>query len=156
MSARHDTERAFEMVRRRMRVASSFVVAAHGAIGAAFGAALARMGEGGPWTMAILSALAAGGSAAWALGRLPNVAAGLLIERRFPGCRNVLVTADELLTGELEASDSARERVFERAAEVLAGIQPARAALIERRVAASTLVIAASAAAVVMLWRTLP
>ena len=152
VDARARTAHAFNALRRRVRVGSAFVVAAHGALGAAFGAALARMGEGGHWPMAVLAAAAATVSALWAAGRLPTVAAGRIIEQRFPDCGNVLVTADELLTGALEASDTAAARVFQRAAELLARIEPARAAAIERRVAASCAAIAASAAVIAWMW----
>lgn len=154
--ARARTERAFEAVRRRMRVGAGFVVAAHAGLGAAFGAALAWMGEGGPWMIGVLSILGAAGSGAWAAGRLPAVAAGRLIERRFPECRNVLVTADEILSGELDVSDAARDRVFTRASEIVARIEPVRAAMIKRRVALSSLVILASLSIVGLVWRTLP
>ena len=137
-----------------MRVASMFVVAAHAALGAAFGSLLVWMGEGGPWAMAALAVVAAAMSAAWAAGRLPEVAAGRLIERRFPECRNVLVTAEELLSGALDVSDAAAERVFGRAAAMLARIDAPAAAMTGRRIAASLAVIAASALAIVLLWRT--
>jgi len=92
-------------------------------------------------------------SAGWAAGRLPAMAAGRLIERRFPECRNVLVTAEELLSGALDATDQAAERVFARAAEVLERIDAAKAAMAGPRIAASLAVMAASALAIVWLWR---
>lgn len=154
--ARARTARVFEDVRRRVRVGAAFAVTAHGALGAAFGAALARMGEGGHWPMAALAAVAGMTSALWTAGRLPRVAAGRVIEQRCPGCRNVLVTADELLSGALDASDAAAARVFHRASALVARGEPARAAAIERRVAASCAAIAASAAAIAWMWRTTP
>ena len=155
MTPREQTQRAFDAVRRRAGIGFMFVVAAHAALGAAFGAALAWMGQGGPWAMGVLAVLAAAGSGAWAAGRMPIVAAGNLIERRFPECRNVLVTADELLSGELDASDPAASRVFQRAAEFLSRIDPVSAAAIGPRIAISLAVIAASGAAVVFIWRNL-
>jgi len=155
MNARDTTRRAFDAVRRRAAIGVMFVVAAHAALGAAFGAVLAWMGQGGPWAMLILALLAAVGSGAWAAGRMPAVPAGSLIERRFPGCRNVLVTADELLSGELDANDAAAARVFQRAADVLARIDPVRAASIGPRIGISVAVIAASAVILVLVWRNL-
>jgi hypothetical protein len=136
-----------------MLVASVFVVIAHGALGAAFGSILGWMGQAGPWSMAGLTVLAGVVSAGWAAGRLPAVAAGRLIERRFPECRNVLVTAEELLSGALEASDQAAERVFARAAEILQRIDAAKAAMVGPRIATSLAVMSASALAIVLLWR---
>ncbi|MEX2271316.1 MAG: hypothetical protein WD690_07605 [Vicinamibacterales bacterium] len=151
-AAKARTIEAFESVRRRVLVASVFVVTAHGALGAAFGSLLAWIGDGGPWAMAALALVAGAMSAAWAAGRLPAVAAGRLIERRFPECRNVLVTAEELLAGALEATDDAADRVFNRAAAMLARIEPSRAAMVGRRIVASLAVIAASALVIALLW----
>ena len=133
-----------------------FVIAANGALGAVFGTLLARSGDGGPWAMAVLAVLGAAGAGAWEAARRPTVAAGRLIEQRFPECGNVLVTADEILCGALEVNDAAAARVFDKAAAALARITPARAARAGRRIGISLLVIAASAAVVVMLWRNLP
>ena len=155
-SAREQTERAFAMVRRRADLGSAFVIAAHASLGAVFGTMLARTGDGGPWTMAILGVLGALGAAAWEAARRPGVAVGRVIEARFPECGNVLVTADEVLAGTLEVNEAAAARVFDRAAAVLAGIDPLEAALIVRRVTISLLVMAASLAYVVKLWRDLP
>lgn len=142
-------------MRRRAGIGFAFVVAAHAAVGAAFGAVLAWTGQGGPWAVVALALLAAVGSGAWAAGRTPAVAAGSLIERRFPECRNLLVTADELLAGTLDASDAAAARVFQKAADALARIEPARAASIGPRIGISLAVIAASAAIIVFVWRNL-
>jgi hypothetical protein len=152
--ARTRTMQAFEAVRRRARLGSAFVVAAHGALGAAFGTALARMGDGGPWAMASLAIVAGIISAGWSAGRLPVVAAGRVIEARYPNCRNVLVTAEELLSGELEVNAQAAERVFERAAGLLDGIDAPAAARVGPRIAASAAVIAASTAIILWFWRT--
>ena len=152
-TSRAATEQAFEAVRRRVSIGSNFVIAANGALGAVFGMLLARTGDGGPWTMVILAVLGAFGAAMWEISRMPIVAAGRLIEKRFPEAGNVLVTADELLTGALDVDDAAAARVFDRAAAVLARIDPVRAAMIGRRIAVSLLVIAASAAYIVWLWR---
>src|SRR5688572_30118957 len=97
--ARERTIHAFEAVRRRVYIATVFVVLAQGALGAVFGMLLARVDHTGPWATAILATLGAIASALWAAGRVPETAAGRLIERRFPECRNVLVTAEELLAG---------------------------------------------------------
>ncbi len=154
-AARMKTERAFEAVRGRVRVADTFAVAAHTSLGAAFGAMLAWMGQGGLWWLIALTGGGALASGLWALARLPVVAAGRVIERRYPECRNVLVTADELLGGSLEASDGAAARVFYRAADLLGRIDAARAASIAPRVAVSALTIVASAVAVVAIARAL-
>jgi hypothetical protein len=153
LSSRVLTERAFDAVRRRADLGGAFVVAAHGALGAVFGTMLARTGDGGPWSMAILGLLAAAGAAAWEAARRPAVAVGRLIEARFPECGNVLVTADEVLSGALDVNEAAAARVFDRAAAVLATIEPAKAAMILRRTVVSLLVIAASLAYVIKLWR---
>ena len=154
--ARRQTERTFEAVRRRADLGAAFVVGAHGAVGAVFGTMLARTGDGGPWTMAFLGLLGAAGAAAWEAARRPTVAAGRLIETRFPECGNVLVTADEVLTGALEVNEAAAGRVFDRAASVLATIEPLEAAMLPKRASISLLVIAASLAYIVKLWRDLP
>jgi hypothetical protein len=151
-SSRDETRRAFEAVRRRADVGSAFVIAAHGSVGAVFGTMLALTGDGGLWTMGILGVLGAAGAAAWEAARRPAAAAGRMIEARFPECGNVLVTADEVLSGALEVNDAAAARVFDRAAAVLAGIDPLKAAMTARRVTVSLLVIAASLAYIVRLW----
>lgn len=154
-AARMKTQRAFDTVRSRVRVADTFAVAAHASLGAAFGAMLAWMGQGGIWWLMPLIAGGAAGSGLWALARLPVVAAGRVIERRFPECRNVLVTADELLEGSLEASDGSAARVFHRAADLLGRIDLARAARIAPRVGVSALTIFASALVVLAISRAL-
>src|SRR5688500_14484862 len=103
---------AFSAVQRRVAVASAFLLLAHASLGALFGTLLAALGDGGPWPMVILAALGAAGSAAWTFARLPDVAAGRLIEARFPECRNILITADEVLSGTLAIDDGAADRVF--------------------------------------------
>lgn len=152
--ARERTMHAFEAVRRRFIVGAVFVVLAQGALGAVFGMLLARTGDTGPWTKALLAVLGAMASAAWAFGRLPEPAAGRLIEQRFPQCRNVIVTAEEVLSGSIDASAEAAERIFTRAADMLARIDAPQAAMAGRRIAVSLAVIAASAAAITLLWRT--
>lgn len=153
--ARARTLTAFGIVRRRVRTASIFIVFAHGAAGAVFGLLLAWLGEGSRGTAVALAVVAAAVSAAWAAGRQPAVEAGRLLERRFPGCRNVLVTADELLSGALQASDAATVRVLDRAAAIIATVEPRRAAMLKRRVAMSLAAIAASAAIATVIWRAL-
>lgn len=155
MTPRERTRDAFAAVRRRAGIGFAFVVAAHAAAGGAFGAVLAWMGQGGPWAVIALALLAAAGSGAWAAGRKPAVAAGSLIERRFPECRNLLVTADELLSGTLEASDAAASRVFQKAADALARIDAVRAASVGPRIGLSLAVIAGSAMIILFVWRNL-
>lgn len=152
-AAREHTVAAFETVRRRVNMASAFVVIAHAALGAAFGAALGWYGGSPPWVRLLLAAVAAAASGAWAFGRRPEVAAGRLIERRHPECRNVLVTAEELLSGSLDTSGAAAERVFHRAAEMLRQIDARRAAAVETRIALSLAVTAVCASLVYWLWR---
>lgn len=153
-AARERTVHAFEAVRRRVIVGATFVVLAHAALGAVFGMLLARTDETGPWTRVALAAFGALGSALWAISRLPDPAPGRLIERHFPQCRNVIVTAEEVLAGSIESSTDAADRIFTRAADMLARIDAPRAAMAGRRIAVSLAVIAASAVAVVFLWRT--
>lgn len=143
----------FGAVRRRVAVTSAFLLLAHGALGALFGTLLASIGEGGPSAMAVLGALGAAGSAAWTFARLPDVAAGRLIERRFPECRNVFITADEVLSGTLDVDDAAAERVFARAAETLGRIDTSRVVAVGTSVALSLAVAAASAVGIALIWR---
>ena len=152
--ARERTMRAFEAVRRRVILGAAFVVLAQAALGAVFGMVLARTGETGPWTRVALAVIGGLASAAWAIGRLPDPAPGRLIEQRFPQCRNVIVTAEEVLAGSIESSPDAAERIFTRAADMLARIDAPQAAMTGRRIAVSLAVIAASAAAIVLLWGT--
>lgn len=152
--ARERTIQAFAGVRRRVILGAVFVVMAQAALGAVFGTLLARTGDTGPWTRALLAALGALASAAWAASRLPEPAPSRLIERRFPECRNVLVTAEELLSGSIDASGEAGDRIFARAADMLARIDAPRAAMAGRRIAISLAVIAASAVAITLLWPT--
>ena len=144
---------AFGSIRRRAAVASAFLVVAHGALGALFGTLLAWSGDSGPWAMAMLAGLAAAGSAAWTLARLPAVAAGRLLEQHFPECRNVFITADEVLDGTLDVNETAAERVFARAAGMLSDIDTSSAVAVGNRVTISLAVTAASAAAIALIWR---
>ena len=144
---------AFGSIRRRAAIVSAFLIVAHGALGALFGTLLAWSGGSGAWGMGILAILAAAGSAAWTLARLPAVAAGRLLEQRFPECRNVFITADEVLDGTLDVNETAAERVFARAAGMLAEIDTSRAVAVGRRVTISLAVTAASAAVITMIWR---
>ncbi|MDQ3169090.1 MAG: hypothetical protein M3Q55_02990 [Acidobacteriota bacterium] len=144
----------FGAVRRRVAITSAFLLLAHGALGALFGTVLAAAGDGGPWAMAVLAALGAAGSAAWTFVRLPDVAAGQLIERRFHDCRNVFITADEVLSGALEVNDTAADRVFARAADMLVRIDTSNVVAVGPRVAISLAVAAASAVCIALIWRT--
>lgn len=153
-TARERTMQAFEAVRRRVVVGAAFVVLAQAALGAVFGMLLARTDDTGPWTKVALAVIGGMASAAWAFGRLPEPAPGRLIEQRFPQCRNVIVTAEEVLAGSIESSADATDRIFTRAAGMLARIDAPRAAMAGRRIAVSVAVIAACAAAIVFLWRT--
>lgn len=153
-AARERTVHAFETVRRRVLIGATFVVLAQAALGAVFGMVLARTGETGPWTRVALAVIGAIASAAWAIGRLPDPAPGRLIERRFPQCRNVILTAEEVLAGSIESSTDAAERIFTRAADMLARIDAPQAAMAGRRIAVSLAVIAASAVAITLLWQT--
>jgi hypothetical protein len=152
-AARERTLHAFEAVRRRVVLGAIFVVLAHAALGAVFGMLLARTDETGAVTRAALALLGAIASALWAIGRLPEPAPGRLIEQHFPQCRNVIVTAEEVLAGSIESSAGATDRIFTRAADMLARIDAPRAAMAGRRIAVSLAVIAASAVAIVFLWR---
>lgn len=141
------------MVRRRAAVAAFFGVAMHGAFGAVFGTLLAATGDGGPWLTGALALAGAAAAALWAGARLPRVEAGQLIERRFPACGNVLITADEVLAGALEVSAPAADRVFARAASMLDGIDARRAVGLAGPASRALLAAAASAAAVIWIWR---
>ena len=152
-AARERTLHAFETVRRRVVIGAVFVVLAHAALGAVFGVLLARTGEPNAWTTVALAIVGATASAVWAAGRLPDPAPGRVIEQYFPQCRNVILTAEEVLSGSIEASAEAADRIFTRAAEMLARIDAPRAAMAGRRIAISLAVIAASAVAIVLLWR---
>ena len=152
--AREQTIQAFETVRRRFILGAVFVVLAQAALGAVFGVLLSRIDHTGPWTTIVLAVLGALASGAWAFGRLPEPAAGRLIERRFPECRNVVVTAEEVLAGSIDSSAEATDRIFARAAEMLARIDAPKAAMAGRRIAVSLAVIIASAVAITLLWRT--
>src|SRR5688500_242420 len=124
---------AFGVVRRRVAITSGLLLFAHGALGALFGTLLAAIGGGGLVAMALLAALGAAGSAAWTSARLPDVAPGRLIERRFPDCRNVFITADEVLSGALDVDDAAAERVFARAAGMLERVDAPSVVAVGRR-----------------------
>jgi hypothetical protein len=152
--AREKTIEAFATVRRRFILGAVFVVLAQAALGAVFGMLLARIDRTGPWATGALAVLGALASGAWAFGRLPEPAAGRLIERRFPECRNVVVTAEEVLAGSIESSAEAADRIFTRAADMLARIDAPQAAMAGRRIAVSLAVILASAIAITLLWRT--
>lgn len=152
-AARERTLHAFEAVRRRVMLGATFVVLAHAALGAVFGMLLARTDDTGTLTRVALAVLGAIASTLWAVGRLPEPAPGRLIEQYFPQCRNVIVTAEEVLAGSIESSAGAADRIFTRAADMLASIDAPRAAMAGRRVAVSLAVIAASAVAIVLLWR---
>ena len=152
-SARARTAGAFASVRRRSRLTSACLVVAHAALGALFGTLLAWLGDGGRWAMGVLGVLGAAGSAAWTLARLPGVSAGRLIERRFPACRNVFITADEVLSGALAVTEPAAERVFERAAGMLGHVDVRKAVPVWRVVGLGLAVIAASAAVITLIWR---
>ncbi|MDQ3070195.1 MAG: hypothetical protein M3R55_10760 [Acidobacteriota bacterium] len=154
MTPRDRTVDAFEAVRRLASIGSTCEVIAHGALGAAFGSILAWSGGAGTLLMGALTLAGALISAAWAAGRLPAVAAGRMIERRYPECRNVLVTAEELLAGTLEADAPSTDRVFQRAADMLTRIDAHRASGAARRVAVSVAVTSACAAVIVALWRS--
>lgn len=143
----------FGTVRRRVAIASGFLLFAHGALGALFGTLLAWIGGSGPWAMAALAAFGAAGSMAWTFARLPDVAPGRLIEGRFPDCRNVFITADEVLSGALAVDDAAAERVFARAAGMLARIDASSAVAVGTRAAVSLAVVAASAIGIVLIFR---
>ena len=152
-SARERTAEAFRSVRRRSWLTSACLVAAHAALGALFGTLLAWLGDGSRWALGVLSVLGAAGSAAWTLARLPDVSAGRLIERRFPACRNVVITADEVLSGALAVTEPAAGRVFERAAGMLGGVDVRNAVPVWRAVSLSLVVVAASAAVIALIWR---
>lgn len=148
--ARVRTGRAFRAVRRRAATAAALGVASHAAFGAVFGTVLAATGDAGPWLTGALVCAGAAASAIWAVLRLPRVEAGRLIERRFPECRNVLVTADEVLAGALDVSSAAAERVFARASATLEGIDVRRA--VDLAGPASRTLMAAVASAAAILW----
>lgn len=148
--ARARTGDALHAVRRRAAAAAALRVTSHAAFGAVFGTVLAATGDAGPWLTGALAAAGAAAAALWAGARLPRVEAGRLIERRFPDCRNVLVTADEVLTGALDVPAAAAERVFARAAMTLDGIDVRRAVDLARP--ASRAVLAVAASAVTVLW----
>lgn len=152
-AGRARTAAAFDGVRRRAAVAQACRVVSHGALGAVFGALLALTGDATPWLIAALAAAGAGGAAAWVAVRLPRVDAGRLIERRFPECRNVLITADEVLGGTLDVTDAAAERVFTRATETLDRIDARRAVGLAGPVAVAGVTVVSAAAAVVYICR---
>lgn len=151
--ARAKTGRAFQVVRRRAAVAAVFRVVMHGAFGAVFGTLLAATGDAGPWLTGALAFAGAAAAALWAGVRLPRVEAGQLIERRFPECGNVLITADEVLAGALDVTAAAADRVFARAASVLDGIDARRAVDLAGPASRALLATAASAAVVIWIWR---
>ena len=148
--ARAKTGRAFRAVRRRAAAAAAFRVSAHAAFGAVFGTILAVTGDAGPWLTGALAVAGAAASALWAGMRLPRVEPGRLIERRFPECRNVLITADEVMAGALDVPEAAAERVFARASATLDGIDARRA--VDLAGAASRAVLAAAASTAAVIW----
>lgn len=150
--ARAIIDSAFRDVRRRAACVAVFRVASHAAFGAVFGTLLALTGDAAPWSMALLAVVGAVASALWTGVRLPGVDAGRAIERRFPECRNVLITADEILLGSLDATGAAADRVFTRAAETLAGIDARRAVGVAGPLASALLALAASAAVIMWAW----
>ena len=102
--------------------------------------------------VAILSIVAAAVVAAavlvWRLRRARRDAIVRALERAHPGAPNVVVTADELLRGSLDASPAARARVFAGAAAVLRGVQ--LRAVVPR--APLVRAVAAATAAWVLVW----
>lgn len=147
-------EEVLSAVRRRLAMRSALEAVMTGAAGAAVIALVLRwIGAGTWWTLGAMvgAAMAVGGLwFAIAPGKRTRAAAARAIERARPDCRNVVITAEEILRDRSRIQPWIGERVFADAVSHAAAVDPS-AAVGLRFLAAGTAVAVAVALAVALI-----